>query len=333
MILHPGILALLLGSLLILAIMLLASLQSVKILLNWDRSSSSEQQLSLERRTWLVSILVNFALAFQIITLILFVATAEDIHRLFVGAMCATGALNANLIGWLVLLVKGLLAFLSSFWVIFNRIDQRCESSPLIRKKYAALLVLTPLIGVDLYLQWRYFSGLQPEMITSCCGSLFSASGDSVASELVAMPVGEAMTLFFAMIFVYLVCWGWVRFRPSSPARNTFFIASLLFFFISLGAVISFISLYIYQMPTHHCPFDMLQGHYYFIGYPLYAALFVGSFFGMLPGLTNPLRHIAEVCELLIRAERSWLTVSLGGVVLFLLLACWPMLFGPLKLL
>ncbi len=333
MILHPGILALLLGSLLILAIMLLASLQSVQILLNWDRSSSCEKQLNLERRTWLVSTLVNFALGFQIVSLILFVATAEDIHRLFVGAMCATGALNANLVGWLVLLVKGLLTFLCAFWVIFNRIDQRCEENPLIRRNYAALLVLTPLIALDLYLQWRYFSGLQPEMITSCCGSLFSASGDSVASELVAMPVRQGMTLFFSMAGLYLVFWLLVRLRPSPLARNLLFILSLLFFFVSLGAVISFVSLYIYQMPTHHCPFDMLQGHYYFIGYPLYAALFVGSFFGMLPGLTNPLRHNAEMHELLIHAERSWLSISLGGVVLFMLLACWQMLFGPLKLL
>jgi hypothetical protein len=158
-ILHPGILALLCGSTIILIVMLIASWHGLKILLYWDLSSSSEQQLLLERKTWLISTLLNYALVGQILSALLFVFTADDIHRLFVGAMCATGALNANLVGWLVLLIKGALLFIASFWVVLNRLDQRTEDAPLTRPKYLVLLAMTPVVGLDLYLQWRYFSG------------------------------------------------------------------------------------------------------------------------------------------------------------------------------
>ncbi len=332
MILHPGILALLGGSLVTLLIMVGAGLQAVRILLFWDITSSSEEQLRLERRTWLISTLVNYALGFQVFSAVLFVFTADDIHRLFVGAMCATGSLNANLVGWLVLLLKGFLLFAAGLWVLLNHLDQSTEDCPLVRPKYAALLVLTPLVGLDLYLQWRYFSGLQPAVITSCCGSLFSDQGESVAADLIALPVGQAMTLFALAIGSYLLLLGaCLRFK-FGILRQLLFAAAVLMFFISLGAVISFISLYIYQMPTHHCPFDMLQGHYGYIGYPLYAGLYLATLYGMLPGICQPLRKYPSLQREIDRRERHWLLTAALGLLVFLVFSCWQMAFGSLRL-
>ncbi len=333
MILHPGILALLSGSVITLLVMLAASWLGLNIVLRWDISSSSEKQLLLERKTWLVSTLLNYALGFQIFSTVLFVFTAEDIHRLFVGAMCATGALNANLVGWLVLLIKGVLLFVASIWVVLNRLDQRTEDCPLVRPKYIALVLMTPLVALDLYLQWRYFSGLQPEVITSCCGSLFSAEGESVASDLVGMPVNQAMLLFFSIIGSYLVVLLSSIMFKAAILRHLLFITSVLMFFVSIGAVISFISLYIYQMPSHHCPFDMLQANYNYIGYPLYAGLFVATLYGMLPGICQPLRKHASLRQEIDVIEKRWLWSAMAGMLVFLTASCWQMLFGSFKLL
>ncbi|MDX2479373.1 MAG: hypothetical protein QNK24_03430 [Desulfuromusa sp.] len=333
MILHPGILALLCGSLITALVMLLASWLGVQILLRWDMSSSSEEQLLLERKTWLVSTLLNYALGFQIFSAALFVFTADDIHRLFVGAMCATGSLNANLVGWLVLLIKGILLFAAAFWVVLNRLDQRTEDCPLVRPKYLALVLITPLVLLDLYLQWQYFSGLQPEVITSCCGSLFSAEGDSVASELVGMPVGQAMLLFFSIVGSYLVVLSFCIVFKTAVLRHLLFIVSVLMFFVSIGAVISFISLYIYQMPSHHCPFDMLQANYSYMGYPLYAGLFIATLYGMLPGICQPWRKYASLRREIDSIEKHWLWVAMAGMLVFLTIGCWQMLFGSFKLL
>ena len=332
MILHPGILALLGGALVTLLIMVGASWQAVRILLFWDITSSSEEQLRLERRTWLISTLVNYALGFQVFSAVLFVFTADDIHRLFVGAMCATGSLNANLVGWLVLLLKGFLLFAAGLWVLLNHLDQNTEDCPLVRPKYAALLVLTPLVGLDLYLQWRYFSGLQPAVITSCCGSLFSDQGESVAADLIALPVGQAMTLFALAVGGYLLLLGACLRFPFGILRQLLFAAAVLMFFISLGAVISFISLYIYQMPTHHCPFDMLQRHYGYIGYPLYGGLYLATLYGMLPGICQPLRKYPSLRREIDRRERHWLLTAVLGMLVFLVFSCWQMVFGSLRL-
>ena len=97
MILHPGILALIVGSSIVLVMMSYAGWIGVRVLKSWDFDSSSAEQLTLERETYLGSTLAISALGFQVVSALLFLFTVDDIHELFVGAMCATGSLNANL--------------------------------------------------------------------------------------------------------------------------------------------------------------------------------------------------------------------------------------------
>ena len=332
MILHPGILALLFGSALVLLLLLIAGVVALRIVRHWNSASGSATQLQLERQTWLVSTLLKYAFGFQIITLFLLLFTLDEIHPLFVGAMCATGSLNANLVGWLVLLVKVGLVFAAAVWLALNFLDQRTEDTPLVRFKYLLLLLLIPLVALDLWLQWEYFSGLRPQMITSCCGSLFSAEGEGVISTLAGLPVGQAMPLFFAVVVLYaVVLLASLRWR-AILLRHLLFVAAVLLFFVSLAALVSFLSLYIYQLPSHQCPFDMLQGHYYYIGYPIYFGLFMATLFALLPGLCRPLATTDSLKMELERIEPVWLRLALSGLIIFLLSSCWQMVFGPLKL-
>ena len=95
----PAILALFTGSLLISGMLLFAAFYAVQILQKWDIRSGSETQLNLERRTYLVSSLMAYALAFQLVSFFLFIYTADNLHTFFTGAMCAAGSLNANQLG------------------------------------------------------------------------------------------------------------------------------------------------------------------------------------------------------------------------------------------
>jgi len=79
------------------------------------------------------------------------------------------------------------------------------------------------------------------------------------------------------------------------------------------ASIVSFLSLYIYELPTHHCPFDMLQRQYGFIGYPIYLTLLAAVYFGLLPGLFQPLRRIPSLSGSIAAAEPRWLTWALGG--------------------
>lgn len=323
MILHPGIIGLLVGSIITLLMVLYAAITGTIILFRWDFSSSSSYQLTLERRTYLISTLVNWALGFQIVSTILFIYTMDDIHELFVGAMCATGSLNANPIGWYALLIKIGVLFLSGFWIALNYIDQRCEEYPFVRLKYGLLIGLLPFIVSDLVLQLSYFFGLDPAIITSCCGSLFGSDSVAAIASVSAIPVMPAMITFYVGVTLYLCVSGLTLFYNSGCLRYLLSCLALLFFGISIASIISFVSIYIYELPTHHCPFDILQGWYNYIGYPLYVSLFLAIYFGILPGLFQPLKRYSDVGKLLLTVEKSWVYWSLASTFCFLTLVTY----------
>lgn len=323
MILHPGIIGLLVGSIIILLMVLYAVITGTVILCRWDFTSSSSYQLQLERRTYLISTLVNWALAFQIVSTLLFVYTMDDIHGLFVGAMCATGSLNANPIGWYALLVKIGVLFLSGFWLALNYIDQRSEEYPFVRLKYGLLISLLPFIVLDLVLQLSYFLGLDPAIITSCCGSLFGGDSTAAIASVSAVPVWPAMIVFYVGSGIYLCVGLLTVFYKSCALRYLYASFGLLYFLVSLASIISFVSIYIYELPTHHCPFDILQGWYNYIGYPLYISLLLSVYFGMLPGLFQPLKNYSGVGEVLSKAEKSWVYWCLGSTFCFLTLVTY----------
>lgn len=333
MILHPGILALLTGSALTLLLCIYAVGSGLHILRYWDGNSTSALQYRLEQRTVLVSTLVRLALVFEVASGLLFIYTVDELHPLFVGAMCATGTLNANPVGWNALLTKIALFFAASLWLVLNHFDEGAENYPLVRSKFATLPLIAWLVGLDLYYQVVFFSGLQPEVITSCCGALFSSGGAGLAADLAGLPPGPTMAVFYGGAALMLLALGVSRLWAGAIPRILLTFIAAAFFPLALAAIISFISLYIYQMPSHHCPFDLFQDHYHYIGYPLYLCLFTAVLYGLLPGLFSPLGRLPGLRNALAQAERRWLWFAFLALLGFLALASAPILFGPLSLL
>lgn len=319
MILHPGVLALLTGGVAAVFLVLVGSVYALQILRGWNFSSSSERQLALERRTYLVSTTTAAALGFEAASGFLFVYTADELHGLLTGAMCATGSLNANPVGWWALGVKLVLVFACGLWIVVNRLDAAADDYPLVRLKYGALLLLLPLVLADFVLQLAYFRGLRVGAITSCCGSLFEGSG-TVASSVAALPP-EPMLRGFAITFAALFVSGFVFLlsrRAGAAAVHSLLSAFALP--VSLASVVSFVSIYLYELPTHHCPFDLLQSEYGYVGYPLYLSLFVACFFGTLPGALSPLRRVPSLGPHYNRLVPRWIGVSLFAAAIFVAL-------------
>ena len=140
--------------------------------------------MRLERRTTLVSAAVALMLAAQVAALLLFVFNADRMAMMFVGAMCAVGTLQVERLGLSRALRADRVFFLGSAWLTLNAVDARSPDYPLTRAKHALLLCIVPLLAVSFALQLAYFLGLKADVITSCCGSLFSASATSVTGEL-----------------------------------------------------------------------------------------------------------------------------------------------------
>jgi hypothetical protein len=293
MIFHPAILSLLVSSLLIGVMVLYAALYGVRIVAQWDIKSGSERQLVLERRTYFVATIVRYFLVIQIASLFLLIYTADSIHTLFSGTMCAVGVFDVNRFGFPTILFKLSTSFLAGLWLIIDRADNSGADYPLIKIKYWFLILLAPVIVAENITQWAFFIGLHPDIITSCCGSLFSPGGRGVASEIASVPIVPALLIFFSVLALTL-CSGAV-FIVRGVGGIFFSAASFVAGVISIGAIISALSVYIYELPSHHCPFCILQPEYHFIGYPMYAAILVGSICGAGVGVCAPFRKIPSI--------------------------------------
>jgi hypothetical protein len=322
-ILHPAIIALVLVSLLISGMVLYASFFGVRIIRRWDMGSGSEEQLSLERSTYLISTILTYILIFQVGSFFLYIYTADSLHRLFVGAMCAAGTLNVNAYGYPTFFLKILNFILAGLWLIVNYTDNRAHDYPLVKKKYRMLLFLAPLIVAESVLQMLYFSGLKGDVITSCCGSLFSSERCGVSSDIAAVPVKAAMAGFYASMALTFVSGAlyWTR----EKLGRLFSLSSGVFFLISCVSLISFIALYFYELPTHHCPFCILQKEYGYIGYILYAALLTGVVSGLGVGVLMPFRKIQSLSKRIPLIQKRLALVCLVSYLLFAAISIYRM--------
>ncbi|MDD2733097.1 MAG: hypothetical protein PHF56_04085 [Desulfuromonadaceae bacterium] len=330
MILQPAVLALLLIALLVAGMGLYAGYYGMRILARWDPESGSELQLELERRTYLVSTIMSYILSFELMSLFLFIYTADDLHPLFTGAMCAAGTLAVNSFGYPVLLLKIVNFLLAGVWLVVNYADNRGYDYPLIKVKYELLNVLVVLLVQECVLLFAYFSGVKPDIITSCCGSLFSHEAGSFSGDLASLPHLPMQIAFFTGMAVTAV--SGVIFYVRRRAGYLFSIAAAVTFLISAASVVSFICLYFYELPTHHCPFCLLQKEYGHIGYVMYATLFSGAVAGIGTGVLMPFRTVGSLIRIIPEIQRRLTIVTLVCYLLFSAIVVWKMFFSALKL-
>jgi hypothetical protein len=328
MIFHPVVIALYVSSVLTSFMVLYSSSYAIQILRRWDIRSGSELQLTLERKTYLISTLLTYLLGFEILSLFLFIFTADQLHSFFIGAMCAAGSLYVNDYGYPALILKLLIFLLAGLWLILNYTDNRAYDYPLIKKKYAFLLILTPLILTEMILQANYFLRMKPNIITSCCGSLFSTEGSNLISEVGVFPAGPMKVAFYLSMTLTVV--SGIYYYLKGKGGYLFSLVSIITFFVSMSSVFSFISLYFYELPTHHCPFCILQKEYGYVGYPLYLALLGGTISGAGVGMLVPFRNVKSLAGIVPSIQKKLTLVSLILFIIFSAIATTGMVLSNL---
>lgn len=326
MMINPAIIALITGTLLSAGFAVYACVLGGQIVRFWDLSSGRELQLQLERRTYLISTIMSYLLVFEIFSLFLFIYTADHIHPMFIGAMCAAGSLNVNGFGYPALVVKMVTVIGCGIWLVVNQADMQAEDYPLIRFKYRFLFGITGLLILGALCQIAYFKGLKAQVITSCCGSLFSSDSQNIAGDIAGLPVNATRIVFFTTAALHLR--AAVHLLATGRGGLALGWSSAAYFLAAIVAVISFISVYYYELPTHHCPFDILQAHYYYIGYPLYAALFGFTVSGMAVGVLSRFSNLSSLCGILPNLMRQYAWISLISSVAFMGITLYPMMFS-----
>lgn len=326
MFLNSWSIALVICGLVVTFLMGFAARSGIRVLFHWNPDSDANRQIQLENEIWLTSTLVECALGVQIISLVVFVLAADFYSQAIVGAMCATGSLLANNFGVPALIVKIGGVFFYGFWIVLHQLDIRSEHYPLVRLKYVYLLLLLPFLALDLTLGILYLAGLHPDIITSCCAVVFGETTGGGPNLLSGWSPRLSLSLFYGSALVLLAIGIVLLVRWQKWASLLFSSLCLWFFLLALMAVTTVFSSYIYAMPFHKCPFCILKPEYHYIGFLLYAPLFLGAFLGMSVIVAEPLRSLEGLGEVVPRFQKRAVVSCLALLLVFVGVATYPYL-------
>jgi len=327
MILHPWVLGLIIGHSALLLVFSLGLINAWQIFRGWDYNSTEEKQFLLEKKTYLVSTVVNFAMLTQILMLFLLEVAADELANVLPGAMCAVGTLSSNSYGFPLLNLKILSFFVYFIWLVINYLDNQIETYPLVRKKYLGLILIYPLAVVETILLVMFAINLDPSVITSCCGSVYNEGAEGLGGSLAGASAGFILPLFFSIVTLQLL--NRFVFRRWSTVDKWFgnlleFPLWIAFFISAIVMTISFISIYVYEMLSHKCPFCFMGAEYYYYGVPLYFCLFVATATGMTGGLLGYIRQPSILKEKAGILRKKMEFVSLWGMLAFVVIGFLP---------
>ncbi len=252
---------------------LIAFIVAIEIIIKWDFHASSQKQYSLEKKSYLVLLIILFSLYFKILLVPYFAYTIDNLSSLVPGAMCGAGVIGANEYGNYLLAIKILLLFLIGTWIIINSEDLKQENYPYTKIKFILFSLIFTLFAIEYIFILKYFSNISTQNSVQCCSVIFGLSGSNT------LPFGLNTTMLLALFYILYILNTLFAFQKYSFAL---FISGLSLFYIGYLSLTNFFGTYIYELPTHICPFCMLQKDYYYIGYILWSLLFLGVFFSII---------------------------------------------------
>ncbi len=274
MLLTPEVLTLLILNIIFAVFAIVAFILSVKIYLNWDINSTSKKQYQLEKQSFLSATIIKYIFAIKVPLFVFFIFTLDKVSNVLTGAMCGAGVLDATEYGTYLIVLKIINLYLFAYWLKINSEDMKEENQPYTRFKFGMFIALFFFFIIEIVLEGVMFNAIEIDKMVSCCGSIYSSSATSAISNIFALENRVLLTLFYGnylLIFLFYFL----------KNKYLFALSNMIFIIVALITLIAFFGGYIYELPSHHCPFCFLQSDYYYIGYLIYTTLFLGTFYGL----------------------------------------------------
>ena len=246
---------------------------SVSIIKTWDYEKTTTKQYKLEKTSYLVILIISFTLIVKIFLFPYFAYSLDNLSNIVPGAMCAAGIVGANEFGQINLSLKILILFFIGVWLIINSLDLKAKTYPYTKKKYLFYSFIFALCILEITLDFLFLNGISTKEPIMCCSTIFGVNniGSKIPFDL------NISTLLIIFYLLYLL----IVFINIQKQAFLNLLINFLFLYIAYYAVTYFFSTYVYELPTHQCPFCMLQKEYHFIGYFIWSTLFLGTFFGV----------------------------------------------------
>lgn len=257
----------------------IASIISIRVLIKWDFNSFSPIQFKLEKEAYLVNTIASFIFLLKFFLLIYFVFTIDSLSILISGAMCGAGVITVNEYGTPLLILKISIIALLIFWLYIHLYDMNTKNYLYFKKKSWVFLTIFIFVLFELLLDFKYFSSIDTTLPVSCCSTLFGQLEG-------ANPLPFGLNINMLLILFYLI-YFLVILTLNLNYKCLYILSNTLFLYISYYSVVYFFGTYIYQLPTHKCPFCMLQSDYFYIGYLIWGSLFIGTFLGISDAISS----------------------------------------------
>jgi len=251
-------------------LLLIAFLATLGLLRKWNFDVFTTEQFALENRSYLVMTIIFFVMLLKVVLLPYFVYTIDNLSDLIPGAMCGAGVIKANEYGNPLLALKIIILFLSGLWLSINTMDLKAKNYPYLKLKSWFFIIVFLLLSGEFFLDILYFTHIETTNPVSCCSVIFGQTGGANGLPF-GLDIPKLLILFY-LLFALIVL------TVLSDLAVMTIVASLLFGIVAYYAVVYFFGTYIYELPTHQCPFCMLQDHYYYVGYLLWGLLLLGVF-------------------------------------------------------
>jgi hypothetical protein len=275
MLLTPEVLTILILNGIFALFSIVAFVLSIKIFLRWNIDSTSELQYKLEKESFLASTIIKYIFTIKVPLFLFFIFALDKISNVITGAMCAAGVVDATNSGAYLIILKIINLYLFAHWLKLHNQDMTDKNQPYTKLKFGLFIGLFFLFMVEIVLEFIMFSSIEIDKMVSCCGSIYSSSSTSAISTLFTLDTSLLLSIFYGN-YLLIVLFYFLKNRYIFTTLNIIFIP------VSLISLILFFGTYIYELPSHHCPFCYLQSDYYYVGYLIYFLLFMGTFYGLV---------------------------------------------------
>jgi len=246
----------------------IAAFFAFRILSKYNKTDTSPIQYKLEKQSYLITLIIQVSFMVLIVLLPFFIYSIDKLSNIIPGAMCGAGVFSANSYGVYDILLKILIIMLASLWLSLNEKDQMGENFPYIRIKLWLYIFIFTLFVIELYFELSFFFSLTTQHPVLCCSAIYSDEENPIIFNLTSLNL---MLLFYmSSLLLFLTVY--------LTSRFLLLLITLAYLVVSYYSIVYFFTPYIYELPTHTCPFCMLQSEYNYIGYFIYGFLFMGTF-------------------------------------------------------
>ena len=257
----------------------IAFFNTLYILHHYEKDATSELQYKLEKKSYLVTTIIYISFIIKVILLPYFTFTIDELSNIITGAMCGAGVIGANSYGEPLMVLKIFIIIMMMLWLTLNRYDLESKNFQYFKQKMLFFIFIFVLLGVEIVLEYLFFTNLTTQDPVSCCSTLYSSSQD-----INPLPFNISIpTLIGSFYLVYIS----ILLVSYFQKKYLLFIASLIYTYLAYLSIVYFFSTYIYELPSHKCPYCLLQSEYYFIGYIIYSSIIIALFYTLNTLLFN----------------------------------------------